>query len=357
MSELMQSYINSQGEIMKGILDQREDLAREFVALYKDQPIDRVFLFGSGSSWHASVMAQPVIEKALGVEVTCSVPTRMQDLSLICEKAPLFIGTSQGGKSFSTLNKVKELVAAGHKVTAITQEDSTPTAQAASLSVSLRIGEEKVGAKTKGVSGSALTLMLLALELGRAKGTVCQNYYDKTIADLYTAASHVAENARRCIKWVADNAAEMAPSEHILVLAEKCDYGAALEGALKMLETIWRPCVCYEFEEYLHGVANMLCEKTYMLYMLPDGAARERFERLARYAEGKGAKCYLISRGEPVEGARNVNLLSSGNAELSCFEFLVPVQTISAKLSEFCRFDIDKPRYPDFHPTMATKLM
>ena len=77
--ELMQQYINEQAAILQKMIDGRKELTGEFVSAFKNEPIERIVLFGSGSSSHALLMAQEFMSQALKVEVTAAAPTRMPD--------------------------------------------------------------------------------------------------------------------------------------------------------------------------------------------------------------------------------------------------------------------------------------
>lgn len=359
MSELMQQYIEEQPGIIKKMIEERADIARPFLAKFGGTKPGRVYLFGSGSSYHAARIAGPVMEKLLGVEVTVQIPSQFNLAALQKDpKGSFCFALSQGGKSASTVLKLREIKAAGAAVIGITENDDTLIAKESDLAVSLRIGHENMGAKTKGLTATALTAILLALEWSRALGTADQNCYDKMIADLLTASRQMPENIKRTLAWVEKNKDTMLPVPYMTVLGERNDIGAALEVALKLLETIYRPVFAYEFEEYLHGCQNMLDEKTSLLFLLPRSPDRKKyFLSLYTFCRNLGAQTYLVSRGPETCDERGLILETTGNDNLAFLELLIPGQVMSARLSALAGIDIGKSKFPNFGKSMDLHIV
>lgn len=359
MENRMQGYIDEQPAVLRAMLDGREALAAPFVARFGGQTPDRVVLVGSGSSYHAALMAKPVIERALGCEATAVVPTRFEDeLGALHAQRPLYLLSSQGGHSTNTYARLQALRAGGAAVCAVTADAASPIGREADLCVALPIGEERIGAKTKGMSATALTLCLLALELGRARGTVPAGFYEDCIRDFYGIVDAMPDNLKRSMAWCGETLPALAPSPYLDVVAEGAVAGAAMEGRLKLLETIYRPVIYYEFEEYLHGVQNALSDRTHLLCLLPDAPAeRARMRRLAEFARSQGAHCYLVARGEDGAGLPGeLTLAASCGPLLAGFELLPAMQTLSAQLSAFCGIDITKPKFAGFAARFESKL-
>lgn len=349
MSGKMLEYIREQAPMAQAMLADRAVITAPFIETFGTLRPKRVVLLGSGSSHYVCKMAKPTLEALLGVEVTACPPTLMPPATLLDVENTLFFAISQGGSSSSTVDVVNSIRTAGGRVVAITGGVETLAGQASNLNLVLRCGEETLGPKTKGVLCSVLTLVLVGLAwsdtLGRAPAL-----REKLLADMEKAVGLMPGNIQQALDWCDIVMPAMAPAEHLVMVAEKEDRGPALEGAMKLLETICRPVVAYEFEEYLHGCFCMISEKSNMLFFLPrDAGAAKRFYALADYCRGKGAKCWLVGRAaferpEP----DGLVLASSENDLLSFFEFLVPSQVLSAQMSAFVGIDIEAGVLRDF---------
>ena len=357
--ELMQQYINEQEAVLSKMISGRKELTAEFVEAFKNEPIDRIVLFGSGSSSHALLMAQEFMSQALKTEVTSAAPTRMPDTRYWKEKNILYIAVSQGGRSTNTWHLINKYKDAGHKTVSITEDKTSPIARIADITLEMPIGPENIGPKTKGMTASALILILMGLELGIARGTVDAAFEKETVESLNYIASHYQSNVDKALAWVEANAENMVRSTYMMFLSNIPNRGASDESALKLLETIYRPVFSYEFEEYLHGVQNSLDEKSFLFFMLPDDPAeRERWMKCVNFCRGKDAKCYCIYGGKTLadETSCDLHLDFCGNPLLSSLEFVIPAQVMSAQLPPKCGIDITKEKFHGFMQMLDTKL-
>ena len=355
MAQQMLAYTREQTSVWKKILDSRKELTREFVAAWKDSPFERMVLVGSGSSNTAPQFAKEILERLIGVEVTVGIPTRVHTLlPLLRQEGILFCVDSQSGKSTNSLRAVREIQAAGHAVTAVTAHPDSPLAQACGRCVPVLCGEETVGAKTKGMTSTALTLTLMGMELALAKGMLKESKYQETIDALYQSADCAAANIEASVAWCMEHK-ELAQAPHIILIADGMNLPAVMEGALKVLETLYIPVFSYEFEEYLHGVGNTLNADSWLVFVTSDVGDRQRFMNLFDFAEEHASHDYIISTGTPTGHAGELFLQSSGNELTLPFETLMPFHVISALLSAEKGINCDYPQFTDFAQRLNTK--
>ena len=346
---LLRQYIRQQPALWRALLEERQALTAPFARLYQEARPDRLILLGSGSSHYAALMARPVLERALGLEITCLVPSEYHSAAPLGAERPLYIAVSQSGASTNTCELIQALRAAGRQVAAVTERGDSPVGLAASLAVVPPIGGERVGAKTKGVTLTVLTLMLMAL-------AVCPDsaYRDGLYAARDRLAASGRENLDRAEDWCRARREELLPFRHFYVLGAGDGLGAAREGALKLLETNYHPVSAYPLDEYLHGIQNALDQDACLLFLLPpQGRDRERMLDLRDFACSVGAKCFLITPGG---GAEGLCLEDPGRDELRSFVYLPALQILAAELSEARGIDTSRRRYPGFFARMGSKL-
>ena len=354
----MRGYIEEQPALVRRMVDGRSALCADFIERFQETPVRRIILFGSGSSNHAARMAKPILERALGVEVTPIVPTRIRELDYVDETGLFWFAISQSGISTNTYHLIRDLQAKGIPVTAITGGHDTPIAQCADCSVALPCGEEDIGAKTKGQVASALALILLGLEWGQVRGTCPADFYAEMIDALSVLCDRMDENLRRSAAWCEAILPELAHAPHLYVLSKGNAQGGAMEGALKLLETIYRPVSYYEFEEFLHGIQNVLDRTSHLILLMPDAADPDfdRALRLLDFSRSVGAHCLTVSRGRETGLPNSLTLEPAGCELLASLEYVLPLQLLSAELSAYCGIDTAKRRYPDFYTLMESKL-
>ena len=352
----MQDYINEQPGLLARTVDHRMDLVGDFVNSCQDEDIERIVLIGSGSSYNAALMAKPFIEKVMGIEVDVIYPSRLQDITNIAAQKVLYIVVSQGGHSSNTSQAIKELRNHQLPLVGVTEFPNSPIGEQVDLALIIPIGEELIGAKTKGVTTSTLMLMLAFLELGARQKKINNTFYLSLLEAFSKVFGHMTDNIQRAIDWCGSVIPIFSPLDTLTIIAKGNEIGAASEGRLKLLETICRPVIYYEFEEYLHGPQNTLDSDTYTILLLPEDDDEERMLRLSEFANRQGAHFVLIDRLDKQQQNERLSLTSAGNTLLTCFEFLPPLQTLSAQFSKQLGVDITRPKYPDFSSAMGTKL-
>jgi glucoselysine-6-phosphate deglycase len=355
-NNFMQQYINEQPKILRKILEDREEIVSPFVQKMRNIDFDRIVLVGSGSSFNAGLMAKPLIEKIFKIEVNATIPTRIADLVNISAKNVLYFALSQGGRSTNTNEVIQNIHQTGKTIIAITEFPDSPITKQVDLSILLPIGEETIGAKTKGVTATTLILMLSCLELGYAQGHVSKIQYDKLVEDMYHVLEYMEENIRRSLIWTQSITPMMNSMNSFILIAKGNELGTAKEGSLKLLETIWKPVTSYEFEEYLHGPENAFDNKTSAIILISDDQDRERMHLLSNFANSCGSHFFIIDRIGAQTESEQLNLLTTENEYLTCFAYLPALQSLCAQLSADYGIDLKQSKYPDFQNLMATKL-
>lgn len=349
MAKKMLEYIESQPAVWRQAaqtLPAQALAAAENMALAG--PIRQVVMVGSGSSHYAAQAAAWLLNRQGGPRFFAAEPTR---LGLFAAPAPdtVYWAVSQSGKSTSTQAAVQRLLAAQGRVWALTGDAASPLA-ACGGHVLIPCGEETVGPKTKGVTTTLLALWLLGLALCRPRQL--QSEAQKLAAAFEAARACLPH----CRAWAQNCLPTVCAAPCITLVAEGAALPLAQEGALKLLETLYVPAAAWEFEEYLHGVNNIIGPGAAHLFVVPAGENRARMLKLIQYCTARGALCLVIdcAAAPGVQGERLGLGCVGGDAALA-YQLLPPLQLLSALGSQAKGFECDKPRYPDFYAALGTK--
>ncbi len=331
-------YIDENPAVTKKILAERDDVAAGFLKAAEGKTFKRVIMMGIGSSYNAGLMAKPVAEPALKQFVHVCSPAMLEQLERVYGmEDTLILSCSQSGKSASTVELVRELIAKGAFVVGVTNDLESPFAKAVTVPVSIRCGEEKSGAMTKGVGATALVLALLCLEYARDRKLLCGCKYDELMGQLQFIADAMEENQKVCKKWCAENLESFQKIVSIDIISDMDTWGTGIEGAIKVMETATLPTSAYEIEEYLHGPNTLLARPGNGLLLLdsPD-KEHERFEKIYRAMSEKKALCWEVTFGSEAraEGTR-LTLKSPKNNLLSGFEYLPVLQLFTMELYRY----------------------
>ena len=352
MSKKMMAYIESQPDVWHSALKALSGQVRKAaLSMNRGQLPRRVVLLGSGSSYHAACAVRDLIQPRTDVEFFAQVPTRLL-LPAAPQPGVVYWAVSQSGKSTSTQAAVEALCAQGAEVWTVTSDPASPLAQCGAGHIEIPCGEESVGPKTKGMTTTILTLWALALAVADREALYREC---ETLLPAFDAAR---ENLALSRTW-SENCRELLSGAACLtIVAEGPALPLAREGALKLLETLYVPASAWEFEEYLHGVNNIIGPGQMHLFLLRSGPNRERMERLIAYCRAHGAVCLTIDCGADRPGVTDTRLAlrCTGAPQTLAYEALLPFQVLSAVVSAAKGIECDKPRYPDFYAALNTKI-
>lgn len=357
MSNLMQACIDLQPKALSDVMLSLSSAMEAFIAYYKDKPIRQVYLIGSGSSSYASAMARYYMEEALQMPVYFGLPTQLNFFTGILPEETLIIAVSQSGRSSNTVSAVSKLQEQGYTVTGLAQEENSPLASSCDIFVPLNCGEEVASQKTMGVMASVLILQALAANLGYAKQIMPKQAVDDLYERIELVIADMPENIAVTKQWYAENAKELKELTHMFIVGQETMAPIGMEGALKLVETIYLPVFAYDFEEFIHGPSAMLLSKPQMLFLSAPWDDISKTDKLIAYCESVGGITYKLEVGtQSAVFGRNLQLKSVGGKAFAPYAMLLPMQIISAYLSEDLGINIDESALPSLAETLATKL-
>lgn len=329
MEHTIYNYWRTQPAVLKSILDDRAQLTAPFIPLFEKAQPDRVYLVGSGTSLNAEHAAAPLMAKAMGVEVTVLTSSLIGELR---GQRPLVMFISQGGSSTNTLEAMEKLSA--YPYITITGEAECEIKRRSACHGLIGCGRELVGPKTVGYTASIMSMYVYALEAGRSSGRMAQAAYDEVIAALYAAVGHMQTNLDAAEAWFDACKDSMQQIEKYVLVGSDAAGVAAAEGALKLQETIKKPCMAFEFEEYLHGPILMTDEGLGgLFYLLGEGEQRARSEQLYICHNRYSRYGYAVTDGAPAD-ARVLHVATTGHSYTQPFECVLAPQLMAARLPE-----------------------
>lgn len=330
MLRKMYGYYQSQPSCMKELLSNSKEIAGGFARLYRDLKPDRIYLIGSGSSLNACKAAGAYMEAILGVEVTSGPPSAPP---VIRGANPLVLTVSQSGKSTNTVALLEKLRGKARTVS-VTSGTDNPVAQMADFAVDILVGEETVGPKTKGFTGTVLCLYLAALEAALLCGSLNPAGYEREIGLLRETIEYGAQNLEACERFYRDHLDDLKAARHFLFVGKGPAAAVGAEDALKLLETLCMPAAGYEFEEYLHGPTICITEETALFLFYSGDEDGARMEKLADIVRKASRNSYLIDRTGSLQGEHVLSLRAGDSEHMSPFVDIYFGQLISALLTQ-----------------------
>ncbi|MFD3155389.1 SIS domain-containing protein [Haloimpatiens sp. FM7330] len=346
----MYDYVKETPEVLKYIISERKKIFKPLVEKISEKSFDEIVFIGSGTSNNAAVTAKYFIEKVLNVKVRCEFPNLFKNYENILNKNALYIAISQTGQSrltYEALSKVKEMNLINFS---ITSDLNSSISKLSDVSLDMSCGEEKVIYRTKGYSSTLIDLYLLALELGLTQGKISDKDYKEYVENLEEISNNFDKLIDISKKWYEDNKQALISRNNIFIIGTGPNLGTAIEGSLKIVETV--KCVTnnYELEEYMHGPQNALSDEACMFIIESEDESKTKSQILDKYLKTKISCSYLVGK----EG--DIKLPCVGNKYFSALELVIPFQVISHCLSIDKGIDLAKKRFPDFDEFVGKKI-
>jgi glucoselysine-6-phosphate deglycase len=329
----MYDYYVSQPEYLASILKKRDAYLGKFPLFYAGLEPDRIYLCGSGTSFHACASSQEYVETILGVETTTIAPSSLHTLR---GKKPLVIAVSQGGRSTNTVAAITSLRGKKIPVVTLTYSTDTPVAQAADCALTLGVDNETAGPKTRGYTGTVLSLYLMALGAGRETGAIGAGIYDARLKDLDAVVGMSAANQKACREFYDKHLETLKKANNYMFAGKGVTARVAGEMALKEQETLCYPASGYEFEEYLHGPGCCTDEGT-ALFLFPAGDGDDtRMKRLSEIVGAATKNVYFITFDDHIQGDNVLRLQTPDPYFMPPLSSVFFAQLLSALMPEAC---------------------
>lgn len=346
---LIQKYMQETPKQLEMIIEGSEQLFENIAK----QNIERIMITGSGTSYHSGAQVQQLMRVKSGIEVESYYPFAVTpELFNGNRKKTLFIGISQGGSSFSTYDAMKVAKEQGCIIGTMAGEKNAYIDQIADEVLTVNIGEEKAGAKTKGFYATKLNLLLLAEYIGLNNGSLSQEEFNQNLKEIRSTLNLFAIAYKRAIGWVENNKESLAKADNIRIVGPDAEYGDTLESTLKLLETCRVPVTGYEFNEFIHGIYNAIDEKSTVFFI--DNGEEPRITKMVDVLSQWTERLYVINLRED-NNEHNFGYNVKVTKDMQTFIFPIVFQLMASILPELKNIDPSQPKDPKFHMELGSK--
>ena len=234
----------------------------------------RIILVGCGTSWHAALVGEYLIEQIakLPVEVEYASEFRYRSPVLSANDVVFFI--SQSGETADTLAALREAKSKGALVLGIVNVVGSTIARESDGGVYVHAGPEIGVASTKAFTSQLTVLALIAIYLARARGISSEDC--RVLAQELQSLPSKVGYLLRVSGRVKEVASEFKDSRNFLYLGRGANYPVALEGALKLKEVSYIHAEGYPAAEMKHGPIALIDENMPVVFLVPKDALYDK---------------------------------------------------------------------------------
>jgi len=285
--------------------------------------IRRVVLTACGTSWHAALIGEYMIEELARVPAEVEYASEFRYRNPIVEDGTLVVGVSQSGETADTLAAIREAKRRGAHTIGIVNVVGSSMAREVDGGIYLHAGPEIGVASTKAFTSQVVALALLALRLGRVNAiSILQG---REIVRALRALPSL-------VRAVLDRAGEVEllaerfqRATNVLYLGRGYNFPAALEGALKLKEISYIHAEGYPAAEMKHGPIALIDDLMPVVVLAPrDGVHAKVLSNMEEVRARGGRIVAVVSQGDAAAAA-----LATHSFEIpETLDFLTPVLSV-----------------------------
>ena len=223
--------------------------------------VKRIHIVACGSAYHTGVTAKYILEGLCRVPVEVDVASEFRYRNPILEEGSMVIVISQSGETADTLAALREAKSRGFKVLGIVNVVGSSIAREADSVLYTWAGPEIAVATTKAYSAQLSALYLLAMKIGKVKGTISEELFASLLEDLKKLPYQIELLLGQKEK-IQKFANRYVGAKDIFFIGRGIDYAISLEGSLKLKEISYVHSEAYAAGELKHGTISLIEDGT-----------------------------------------------------------------------------------------------
>ena len=306
--------------------------------------LPHVRLIGCGTALHAAQIGQVLIEQWARIPAVSHVASEFNANDPVINPKALHLAISQSGETADTLSAVKEIQRKGADVYGVVNVVGSSIARQCEKGVYIHSGPEQSVASTKAFTNMVGALALFALQLGRSR------HLSKTKGKSITREMRMLPDKIRSYlenPGSIDEAVELVTkAKSVLFLGRGISSPVASEGALKLMEIAYIPCLAYPAGEMKHGPIALIEQDYPVVVIAPNDGVQDRTLNAIHECKARGAKIILIhEEGDPISEVGDVCIsIPSTIPMLTPLLSVLPTQLIAYHAALALGNDVDRPR-------------
>jgi len=307
----------------------------------------RLILTGCGTSYHAGLVGEYLIEELARVPVEVEYASEFRYRNAPIDHNTVVIAITQSGETADTLAAVRESKRRGFKTLGICNVSDSSIARETSAFIAIDAGPEIGVASTKAFVNQVAVLALLALHLGRLNH-ITLSRGQEVVNDLIYLPDLVGE-ALKCSRVVVEMVEKFKSISSCLYLGRDILYPIALEGALKLKEVSYIHATAIPAAEIKHGPIALIDKNTPTIVVMPSPSDPMHVKMLNAIEEVKARQGPVLAIAcvgdqRTSEVADDIIYVPQVSQRLQPIVSVVPLQLFAYHMAVARGCNVDKPR-------------
>jgi glucosamine--fructose-6-phosphate aminotransferase (isomerizing) len=307
---------------------------------------ERILIVACGTSWHAGLVAEYIIEEFTRIPVEVEYASEFRYRNPIINKGDVVIAISQSGETADTLAAIKLAKERGAFVFGVCNVVGSSISRETHAGAYTHAGPEIGVASTKAFTTQITVLTMIALRIAKAKGTMTNSDFHTYLQELELIPERVLEALETNDK-AKEIAATFKDAPNCLYLGRGYNFPVALEGALKLKEISYIHAEGYPAAEMKHGPIALIDEHMPVVVIAPKlGHYDKVVSNIQEIKSRSGKIIAIVTKGDTQvrDLADYVIEIPETADALSPLITTIPLQLLSYHIAVLRECNVDQPR-------------
>jgi glucosamine--fructose-6-phosphate aminotransferase (isomerizing) len=308
--------------------------------------VDRIIIVACGTSWHAGLVGEYLIEEYARVPVEVEYASEFRYRNPIISEKDLVIAISQSGETADTMAAIELAKEKGATIFGVCNVVGASIPRTTNAGVYTHAGPEIGVASTKAFTAQVTVLTLIAFYIAQQRGTITQS----KLIEYLTELNQVPELVERALKSN-DRVKEIAEcfkdSTNCLFLGRGSSFPVALEGALKLKEISYIHAEGYPAAEMKHGPIALIDDAMPVIFIATKNSSYEKVVSNIQEVKARGGHVIaIVSEGdtEVRDMAEYVIEIPQTSEAFVPLLATIPLQLLAYHIAVMRGCNVDQPR-------------
>ncbi len=306
--------------------------------------ITKVVIIACGTAFHAGLVGKYAIEKWANISVDVELASEYRYREPSVDANTLVIPISQSGETMDTLMAMRYARSKGARVFAVCNTNGSTIPRESDAVLYTHAGPEIAVASTKAFLTQLIAMYLIALHLGRVRGSLTQAQHEEIVGHLAELPGKI-EQVLETVEPLRALTREFKEASSMLFLGRHVGFPTALEGALKLKELAYMHAEGFAGGELKHGPIALIDQGTPVVAVMPAAGSllAEKMASNVQEVKARGAIIIAIGDGN-LTSADHMIRIPATHPFLEPVLAVVPLQVIAYEMAIARGNDVDQPR-------------
>ncbi|MDA0715202.1 MAG: glutamine--fructose-6-phosphate transaminase (isomerizing) [archaeon] len=308
------------------------------------QQTPHVRLLGCGTAFHAAEIGAALVERLARIPAVATISSEFKTNDPVINPKAIHLAISQSGETADTIAAIQEIHLKGAKAYGVVNVVGSTISRLCGQGVYIHSGPEQAVASTKAFTNMIAALTLFATQIGRSRHISKDQGVDilKELQQIPHKMEGYLESQGDIMKAVE----LLKDAKCVLFLGRGISAPVAKEGALKLMEVAYIPCLAYPAGEIKHGPIALLEEGSPVVVVAPNDSLQVKALSAIHECRARGAKIILIhEEGDSISSEGDISIaIPKCHELLSPLLTVIPLQLIAYHTAVARGCNVDRPR-------------